>query len=1248
MRMKLILLIALASAVVIGGPKITVLNSNQNNLQLHISLQPNSLEDFKPFYVLIGLPNSIYPELNIQASNKKYFNDSLSVSSEPAVQWQQIQKLRGLWVGTLKISPANIGISSDQYHSEMIISLDFSGQRPSFNNKEEDYILSSSVLNWDIAKNWAIQAERKLAKHKELPSGQWFKFSINKDGTYQINSNELEQLWTSISNTDPRSFMLFTSSNLGRYQSQRPGDPTPTENLTEIAFEYQGATDGNFSENDKLIFYGQGSSGFNQQGTNLSFNQNLYFNNNIYWLLVPEDSNLRGKRITKKQSTENPTLNFNYGIRYQQIEIDLLIPFESGLGWVELPINPNSSIEKSFEVYQPVSDITPTLILGFLGGTSDSKARPFPFNAVTIKHLAQYTSDLVSITWAGTGQRTATITLANDMLSNGPNSFSFSNISNDTYSRPYFDNLTLFYGSQLEFTGDQFEFLTPIHSSSAKYSVNSGLEPRIWNITDITNPIELETSQSGSSYSFIAAPGQNAYARINIFNDENIPLVENIEFIGGQDFHSFRNTTIQAEHIIIAPSDYLSAVNRLTAHRKNSIFAPLETIYNEFGGGNSDPMAIRNFIDWTQNNWQTPLPQNIFIIGDADYDYRNITGSSKNIVPTIEVGINNSYATDDRLAATNGTIPEVAIGRFPARNISEAEDFIEKLIEFETNPEFGLWRQKVTMIADDTARPENTISELNIGKSHTLNSEILAGTIPPAFEIFKLYMLEYPEESDASSFGVAKPAATEALFDVLQKGTAIVNYIGHGSAHQWAQERLLYQDRGDLMAIETGMKLPIWIAGTCSWGHFDNIGQESFSEELIRQPMNGASAIITTSRPITVTSNQYYEEQLFNKIFPYEAVSDKSIGVILQSIKTGNQEGEYFHLFGDPAMKLPMPTGKLTITDVSPDTLETLGESTFSAQQNLTAQGGEGFVILKDANRTVTREYNYLSNIESLSYTLPGPTLFRGKFSFNDNTMTGQFRIPKDFSFSNEPSSLKLYVFSNDLNPVEGTGFKDSLYIKSGQVSNDKFGPIISFETKEKRILRSGDHIQKGDEIYIRLTDPLGINLTGEMGHEIILTDNSTEAKKNITDDFIYDNNSITTGTIPLYSDENVSEIQISVKAWDSANNPAEGEIRLYRISEIKLKLFNVLNYPNPFSNSTQFTFELSQPAEVQIMIFTLGGRKIMEIDPEYFTGGFHTIDWNGRDAYGNELANGVYLYRLKAVGVDETASFIGRLAKYE
>lgn len=261
--------------------------------------------------------------------------------------------------------------------------------------------------------------------------------------------------------------------------------------------------------------------------------------------------------------------------------------------------------------------------------------------------------------------------------------------------------------------------------------------------------------------------------------------------------------------------------------------------------------------------------------------------------------------------------------------------------------------------------------------------------------------------------------------------------------------------------------------------------------------------------------------------------------------------------------------------------------------------------------------------------------------------LTGNYVFQKIFHFPSNPASLRIYIKSNDAKPLEAIGIKDSLFIKSGAVNYDNFGPIIGFETIEKRQLHSGDHITD-DKIMIRLTDPLGINLTGEIGHNIELTNLSASETKIITDDFIYDNNSITTGTIPLQIDENETELNISVKVWDSANNPSDKEIKLHRLSSAKLKLFNVMNFPNPFSTSTQFTFELSQAAEISITIFTLGGRSIFKFEPEDFTVGFHTIDWDGRDAFGDELANGVYLYRLKAVNSDESASFIGKLAKYE
>ena len=115
---------------------------------------------------------------------------------------------------------------------------------------------------------------------------------------------------------------------------------------------------------------------------------------------------------------------------------------------------------------------------------------------------------------------------------------------------------------------------------------------------------------------------------------------------------------------------------------------------------------------------------------------------------------------------------------------------------------------------------------------------------------------------------------------------------------------------------------------------FDDPQTESFAEELIRSKMNAASAVISTSRPITVVGNERYTKDLFETIFYNESVSNESVGSILQSIKDGSSESQYFHLFGDPALKLPMPTNSLDSISIDPDTLKTLDMGIANVKQS--------------------------------------------------------------------------------------------------------------------------------------------------------------------------------------------------------------------------------------------------------------------------------------------------------------------------
>lgn len=99
------------------------------------------------------------------------------------------------------------------------------------------------------------------------------------------------------------------------------------------------------------------------------------------------------------------------------------------------------------------------------------------------------------------------------------------------------------------------------------------------------------------------------------------------------------------------------------------------------------------------------------------------------------------------------------------------------------------------------------------------------------------------------------------------------------------------------------------------------------------------------------------------------------------------------------------------------------------------------------------------------------------------------------------------------------------------------------------------------------------------------------------------------------------------------------------------LGILKMYNYPNPFSRDTYITFVLSgskQPEELRIRIFTISGRRIKEIvvPPGQLAVGFNKVYWDGRDADGDEIANGYYFYQVTVTGQGKTESSIEKLAK--
>ena len=129
-------------------------------------------------------------------------------------------------------------------------------------------------------------------------------------------------------------------------------------------------------------------------------------------------------------------------------------------------------------------------------------------------------------------------------------------------------------------------------------------------------------------------------------------------------------------------------------------------------------------------------------------------------------------------------------------------------------------------------------------------------------------------------------------------------------------------------------------------------------------------------------------------------------------------------------------------------------------------------------------------------------------------------------------------------------------------------------------------------------------------------------------------NNSCKINYIPTLSD---GIYDLKVQAKDRTGN-ASGKVE-YKISfEVinKPTVTNVLNYPNPFSTSTRFVFTLTGsevPDFFKIQILTITGKIVRDIN-KYELGHLHIgrniteYAWDGKDEFGDQLANGLYLYR--------------------
>ena len=667
-------------------------------------------------------------------------------------------------------------------------------------------------------------------------------------------------------------------------------------------------------------------------------------------------------------------------------------------------------------------------------------------------------------------------------------------------------------------------------------------------------------------------------------------------------FYSKQNTDI--DYVILTNNTFLNVaeVFKNIHNDLNIQIVDVNDIYDMYENDEIESeYAIRNYlIDRINNEFSIKY---LLIFGD------------ETIVPPIYNGTipSDDFYTSPGILSAN---PQLSTGRIPVNNILDAEDYVNKLENYNmqllnNNVLDQSWRMTISLLSDDENNPNpNKYPEV----SHTQNSDIIYNQMKDNLIIRPFYGIN--NTPNQNSDRLIHSDLTNDIISNINNGVSLINYIGHGNYNTLADEKIIDLDR-DLNLINTNdFKLPIWVVGTCSFGEYD--GKDSMSEALLFKE-NGAISVISTTRGIGETSNINYLTKFFNRLNNF--IDDDSnvsrLGDLVRDSKNNSGSEYLFHLFGDPAQRLPFPKKTNSLLNDFPQEL-IIGQQTLVDTDNF-----EGFIEIFDLEKEILKTF---STGDTVNYNMPGDIIYRGSFE-NDICFTTSI----DASICNDCASIYTYIKNYEFNLIKKENNLDIIN-DDNLLNEDIDGPIIHFLSDDYINLNDNDIIYINSQIIVEVEDRSGINLMGGLGHGIRYWFNNEENYKIIdSENFIYTTNceDNPSGQFKIdVLDLNDGKNTLFIEIWDNLNNKTVSQIDI-NVKSFKFESYDVYNFPNPFTKDTYFTFKTSKyPTIAKIKIFNLNGAHIQTLH-QNCESSFCSIYWNGKNKENNFIKNGTYIYNL-------------------
>ncbi len=1085
-----------------------------------------------------------------------------------------------------------------------------------------------------------------------LANGDIYKLSIKESGIYRINSTFInENFDITVGAIDPKKIQIFCG---GGGVLPRLNQESIVNDPLEIPIYVSGDQDGSFDGNDFIYFYAPGPEIYDLNNSTPEIKKNVFSEKNFVYIKFNTEI---GKRISNLNSVsgEGFASQTSHKIHRHEIELTNLLGANTstqgtGQQWFGEAFS-NDWIQDFSEFFTSVNPVpgSTALVQSLFVGRSNSSTK--------VKYTIANEQINLNISPSNLGSVEATYAkeakFSENVIINSSPSIQIEYLPAETTDKAWLDYLQITTEEAIQFKNNELILRLDSRTEDvAGFSLEGLGSKQLWHVSDFKNI--QNCLPDGNNFFY------NTDSNVKMFRifdpSSDFQQVEFESKIENQNIKDIKNL----EFLIVYHSDFEEAATKLLEHRStvdplNVEMVDVQSIYNEFSSGRAEPTAIRDFARVLQNSNQGF--KYMLLLGDASYDYRGLVADlpKTNFVPTYETEESlspiDAFPYDDFFALLSPTEGEnfvggldLNIGRLPAKTSDEAMDMVNKIIHYDTDvSQYNEWKMRASFAADDEDN-----------NRHIDDADHIAEMVYDSFPLMnqtKIYFDAFLQESTPG--GERYPAAKAKIHETINKGVLVFNYLGHGGPSGLAQERVLLKD--DVRTWNNIDKLPIIITATCSFTGYDDPAIVSAGEEAILNPNGGAVALFTTTRAVYAQDNARLTESVFENIFDKVDGDYQRIGEIMRKGKnTGvdslRENARKFSLIGDPTMRLNAPQHNVVLDRINEKLIDSNSQDTLRALERVNLKGhiaddsgqvlnffnGKVFVTLFDKRVDVKTLKNNSNSYEKV-FKVQNNILFKGSASVVNGNFSIDFLLPKEINFNYGYGKISMYA--TDGETIDAGGFYKNVIIGGSNESNitDSEGPEMDIYMNDQSFVPGGI-TSLSPTLLVNLKDEFGINISStSIGHDITAVIDDDESKIiKLNDWYEAETDNFNSGVVRYPLGQIAPGLhKIRIKAWDLCNNSSEKELEFRVVDKDYTTLEHVLNYPNPFTTSTNFSFEhqfAGGMLDIGISIFTLSGKLVKTISTTQMADGYRTHDifWDGNDDFGSKLAKGVYLYKIK------------------